>query len=59
MHIYLARPAKNDAVLINNIHLAVRLQGAQNLRWHATWVIDLVEGNPLIAIRSARRLVKF
>ena len=58
MHIHLARPAKNDAVLIDDVDLAVRLQGAQYLRGQSARVIDFVEGNPLIAIRSARRLIK-
>ena len=56
--VHLRGAAEDDAVLIDDIHLPLRRDGAEDLRRHARRIADLVECDPLPGIRAARALIK-
>ena len=58
MRVHLTRPAKDDAVLVDDVNLPFGPDAAENLRGNAGGIIHLIEGDPLIFDRAARRLIK-
>jgi hypothetical protein len=58
VRVHLRGAAEDDAVLIDDVHLPLRLDRSEDLRWRAGWVGDLVEGDPLARVGAAGALVE-
>src|SRR6188474_3466333 len=58
MRVHLRRTAKEDAVLVDDVHLPRSIDTAENLRRRTAGIVDLIDGHPLTCRFSTAALVK-
>ena len=58
VRVHLRRAAEDDAILVDHVNLARRLDGAEDLRGHTCGVVDFVERDPRAHVTVARALVE-